>query len=83
MANHLDEAALAALAVKPYDEVRADLRSVDLFFCSGNYLVSKAIRRITNSPWSHVAIIFVVGEIGRVLLLESVEDDDARIAPVK
>ncbi len=82
MADHLNEADVSATAVKNYADVRANLRSGDLFFCSGNYLVSRAIRHFTDSPWSHVGIILVVKEIDRVLLLESVEDMGVRMAPV-
>ncbi|WP_326519383.1 YiiX/YebB-like N1pC/P60 family cysteine hydrolase [Acinetobacter sp. CAAS 2-6] len=62
-----------------YEEVRLTLKSGDLIFASGDYLVSKAIQKVTHSPWSHVAIIIRVEEIDRILLLESVEDMGVRI----
>jgi hypothetical protein len=58
------------------------LRSGDLFFASGDYLISQAIRTFTKSPWSHVGLIFMLPEFDRVLLLESVEDTGVRFAPV-
>jgi hypothetical protein len=82
MADHLDEALVAGLPVESYATVRPRLASGDLFFCSGNYLVSRAIRRFTESPWSHVGVVLVAREIDRVLLLESVEDVGVRLAPV-
>ncbi|WP_273777885.1 YiiX/YebB-like N1pC/P60 family cysteine hydrolase [Acinetobacter sp. GSS19] len=65
-----------------YEEIRATLKSGDLIFASGDYLVSKAIQKVTHSPWSHVAIIIRVEEIDRILLLESVEDMGVRIVPL-
>lgn len=65
-----------------YEEVRLTLKSGDLIFASGDYLVSKAIQKVTHSPWSHVAIIIRVEEIDRILLLESVEDMGVRIVPL-
>lgn len=81
MAEHLDN----ALLVRPqrsYSSIRRELQSGDLLFCSGDYLVSRAIRQFTNSPWSHVGIILRVESIDRILLLESVEDMGVRFAPL-
>lgn len=82
MANHLTQRELNAIKVTPYKDLRPSLRSGDLFFCSGRYLVSKLIQTATDSPWSHVGIIFVIKAIDRVLLLESVEDVGVRLAPL-
>jgi uncharacterized protein YycO len=82
MANHIDPSQAAAISVTAYDQIRPQIQSGDLLFCSGNYLVSKAIKKVTNSPWSHVGIIFVAKSIDRVLLLESVEDVGVRLAPL-
>jgi len=65
-----------------YADVRSDLRSGDLLFCSGRYWISKAIRRFTDSPWSHVGILLWAERIGRLLVLESVEDMGVRLAPL-
>lgn len=83
MAAHLDEAGIAALPVQSYSgTVRSTLCTGDLLFCSGNYSVSRMIRQVTNSPWSHVGIVVVAKAIGRVLFLESVEDVGVRFAPL-
>jgi hypothetical protein len=58
------------------------LQSGDLLFCSGRYLVSRAIQAATRSPWSHVAIVFHIDSIDRKLLLESVEDVGVRLSPL-
>lgn len=81
MANHVKSASNVA-PVKSYTALRPHLRSGDLFFCSGQYLVSRAIRKMTGSPWSHVGIIIRAPKIDRVLLLESVEDMGVRFAPL-
>jgi hypothetical protein len=70
------------LPVTPYAEVRPLLKSGDLLFAAGRYLVSRAIQAATKSPWSHVGIIFHVGTFDRKLLLESVEDAGVRMAPL-
>jgi uncharacterized protein YycO len=82
MADHLDEAQVSALPVLNYADLRPELTSGDLFFCDGNYLLSKTIQQFTSSPWSHVGIILVAQHIDRVFLLESVEDVGVRLAPV-
>lgn len=82
MAENIDAVSFARLPVTDYRQIRSQLRSGDLIFCSGEYLFSKAIRCITNSCWSHVGIVFQLGSIERVLLLESVEDVGVRFAPL-
>lgn len=82
MANHIESQEIEALSIIPYSEIRTHLQSGDLLFASGDYLVSKAIQKVTNSPWSHVGIIFYLKSIDRMLLLESVEDMGVRFAPL-
>lgn len=82
MAAHIESKDVKALPVLPYPELRAQLKSGDLFFASGDYLLSKAIQKVTDSPWSHVGIVFRLDAIDRVLLLESVEDSGVRFAPL-
>lgn len=82
MATHIESKDIKSLAVIPYQDIRASLKSGDLLFASGDYLVSKAIQKITDSPWSHVGIVFKLDSIDRVLLLESVEDMGVRFAPL-
>ena len=82
MAAHMEARQIRALAVVPYAELRNRLRSGDLFFASGDYLISNAIQSFTKSPWSHVGIVFRLDKIDRVLLLESVEDMGVRLVPL-
>ncbi|MBP8541768.1 MULTISPECIES: YiiX/YebB-like N1pC/P60 family cysteine hydrolase [Citrobacter] len=82
MPKHIDLAQVKAMKVVNYATLRETLKSGDLFFASGDYLVSKAIEKVTDSPWSHVGIVFVLPQIDRVLLLESVEDMGVRLAPL-
>lgn len=82
MAASISIKALRALPVDSYQQRRAKLRSGDLLFASGDYTVSKAIRKMTDSPWSHVGIVFWLKSIQRVLLLESVESIGVRFAPL-
>lgn len=82
MAAHIENKEIKALPVLPYKEVRAKLKSGDILFTSGDYLISKAIQKMTGSPWSHVGIVLRLDAIGRVLLLESVEDMGVRFAPL-
>ena len=82
MADHCGKSDVKRLRVESYATFRPKIKSGDLLFCSGDYLVSRAIRDWTKSPWSHVGIIFNVAAIDRVLLLESVEDMGVRFAPL-
>ena len=82
MAQHVDSNGIKALSVVSYDKIRGKLKTGDLFFASGDYLVSKLIQHATDSPWSHVGIIVKIDAIDRILLLESVEDMGVRIAPL-
>jgi hypothetical protein len=82
MAAHIESKDIKALPVLPYPDVRAMLKSGDILFASGDYLVSKAIQKMTRSPWSHVGIVFRLDSIDRILLLESVEDMGVRFAPL-
>jgi len=82
MAATVSTRELKQLPIDSYQQRRAKLRSGDLLFASGNYPVSRAIRKMTASAWSHVGIIFWLKSIQRVLLLESVESVGVRFAPL-
>jgi len=82
MAAPLGVRQIEALPVVAYRELRPKLKSGDLLFTSGDYLASQLIRKFTESPWSHVGIVFRVDAIDRVLVLESVEDMGVRFAPL-
>lgn len=53
-----------------YDDVRPKLRTGDIFFCSGYGFLSKTIKRLTSSPWSHVGILAHQGP--RLMAIEAV-----------
>jgi hypothetical protein len=82
MAQRLSPEQLAKLQVTPYEDLRPQLQSGDLFFAAGNYPISQLIMKFTNSPWSHVGVILRAEAVGRVLLLESVEDIGVRLIPL-
>ncbi len=82
MATPLERNGIKALPVMSYDQLRSTLKSGDLMFTSGEHIISKAIQKVTNSPWSHVGIVFKIESIDRLLLLESVEDMGVRFAPL-
>jgi hypothetical protein len=82
MAIHMESKEIKALPVLQYPDVRAKLKSGDILFTSGDYLISRAIQKMTDSPWSHVGIVFRLDSIDRILLLESVEDMGVRFAPL-
>jgi hypothetical protein len=44
MANHIESKDIKALSITPYEQLRTKLKSGDLLFASGDYLVSKAIQ---------------------------------------
>ena len=71
MAEVLPKREIARLAVQRYDDVRRELRSGDLVFCSGSYVFSGLIQRFTRSVWSHVGIVYRDEHLQRVFILES------------
>lgn len=82
MANKISPKELANYEAVPYKSVREYLKTGDLVFCSGNYLFSKAIQKLTKSTWSHVAIIYKDEELGRVLVLEAEARIGIRLIPL-
>jgi cell wall-associated NlpC family hydrolase len=82
MADPLKKQEIAALPVRRYEEVRSELRSGDLAFCSGSYVFSKFIQGFTKSVWSHVGIIYRDENLGRVFILESETGIGVRLAPI-
>lgn len=82
MAAHLELNEIKALPLMSYEDIRDGLSSGDLLFAAGDYLVSKTIQKVSASPWSHVAIVFRMDSIDRMLVLESVEDAGIRFFPL-
>ncbi|MBB3111062.1 hypothetical protein FHS18_003130 [Paenibacillus phyllosphaerae] len=63
-----------------YEEVRGCIHNGDLLFCSGNYVISQLIRRISDYSFSHAAFVMWIHE--RLMVLESVEDVGVRMVPL-
>lgn len=82
MAQPITKRQLKALPTVPYEHVRDDLKTGDLFFSSGGYLFSGVIQRLTRSTWSHVAMIYKDEELGRVLVLEAEPFYGIRLIPL-
>jgi hypothetical protein len=82
MAAHMELKDIKTLPVTLYEDIRDSLASGDLLFASGEYLLSKTIQKFTDSPWSHVGIVFRLDSIDRIMLLESVEDIGVRFIPL-
>jgi cell wall-associated NlpC family hydrolase len=82
MAEALQKREIARLPVRNYDDVRRELRSGDLVFCSGSYLFSGLIQRFTRSVWSHVGVVYRDENLQRVFILESETGVGVRLVPI-
>lgn len=54
-----------------YDSIRSELKTGDIVLFSGNGFISKMIKWITNSEWSHIGIVINIEEYDFVTVLES------------
>ena len=81
MADPLGVKAVAALPVLAYDQVRDQLQTGDIVFCSGTYFFSKSIQWFTKSVWSHVGIIYRDDNLLRIFVLESETAIGVRLVP--
>lgn len=68
------------LEQRHYSELRNHVKTGDLLFTSGDYLISKAIQRASDSVLSHVAFIYWLEE--RLVVVESVEGAGVRMVPL-
>ncbi len=82
MAIKLTKKQLGQAEKVQYEDIRSELRTGQLVFCSGKYLFSGIIQRLTNSVWSHVAIIYKDETLGRVLILEAEPYVGIRLIPM-
>jgi hypothetical protein len=83
MAKHIENKDIEnTIEGRSYENLRPELKSGDILFCSGEHIISLAIRGLTQSPWSHVGIVLRSKSLDRVLLLESVEDMGVRLTPL-
>lgn len=70
--------ALERFPPRPYAEVRHQVQDGDLFLCQGKDPFSRLIQWSTGSPWSHVAMAFRIESLGRVIVMESVQEIGVR-----
>jgi hypothetical protein len=82
MANPLTPAQLKEVPVVQYEKIRDFLKTGDIVFCSGGYLFSKIIQRLTKSTWSHVGVVYKDEELKRVLILEAEPFVGIRLIPL-
>ena len=82
MTQKLSKKDIKNLDKVPYEKIRPFLKTGQIVFCSGSYLFSGAIQKLTNSVWSHVAIIYKDEEMGRVLVLEAEPYIGIRLIPL-
>lgn len=82
MADAIAKRDIARLPVRRYEDVREELRSGDLVFCSGSYVFSGMIQRFTRSVWSHVGIVHRDDQLGRLFILESETGIGVRLVPI-
>jgi len=65
-----------------YEQIKDLIHSGDIILCSGKSLFSKLIKRFTDSIWSHVGFLLRVDQIGRVVVMESVESKGVQVVPL-
>jgi hypothetical protein len=82
MADSITLKQLEDTPVLPYAATRQNLKTGDIVFCSGTYFFSHFIRVFTRSTWSHVGVIYVDENLGRVFILESETLIGVRLAPL-
>lgn len=68
--------------LKFYNEQRANFKTGDLLFFSGNHWLSGLIRWRSKSAWSHVGMVVHIEEIDRFFLLESILESGVRMLPL-
>lgn len=82
MAGAITKKDLKNMPVIPYDKIRDQLKTGNIFFSSGSYAFSGVIQKLTKSTWSHVAVIYKDEELGRVLVLEAEPYVGIRLIPL-
>lgn len=82
MAQPISKKEIRRLPRIPYEKIRDSLQTGDVVFCSGSYLFSGIIQRLTNSVWSHVAVIYKDEELERILILEAEPYAGIRMIPL-
>ncbi len=68
---------------KSFAQAHSLLQTGDILLCSGNGILSDIIKKATNSPFSHVALILKLPITGQWLVLESIESKGVRCVPLE
>ena len=74
----VDERIFETTPAVPYHTARKDIRNGDILLGHGQAPFSRLIQSATKSAWSHVAFIWKLEDIDRVIVLESVESHGVR-----
>ena len=82
MAQPVTKKQIKNFPVIPYDKIRDQLKTGNIFFSSGSYTFSGIIQRLTKSAWSHVAIVYKDEELKRVMILEAEPGVGIRLIPL-
>jgi hypothetical protein len=82
MAGTITKKKLKEMPVIPYEKIRDNLKTGNIFFSSGSYAFSGIIQRLTKSTWSHVAVVYKDEELGRVMVLEAEPAVGIRLIPM-
>jgi hypothetical protein len=82
MAARLSRKEIKNLPLRLYKDIRHDVQTGDLVFCSGSYFFSQTIQKFTRSVWSHVGMIYKDPTLKRVFILESETLIGVRLAPL-
>lgn len=73
---------MGALKTHKYKDVRTQINSGDILLCSGNSYMSKKIRQVTESKWSHVGfLVWINSPEKHLMVMESVESLGVRMMP--
>ena len=82
MAAAITKKQLKTMPVIPYEKIRDNLKTGNIFFSSGSYAFSGIIQKLTKSTWSHVAVVYKDEELGRVMILEAEPYVGIRLIPL-
>lgn len=74
--------AFLAMPQIPYSQARPELRTGDIALFHSINLGSEVIEFGTHSLWSHAAFVWCLPDVGRVMLLESMDTVGVRVMPM-
>lgn len=82
MAKKITDADISQYPVFDYKTIRENIQSGDLVFCSGYSRFSKLIKWFTGSTFSHVAMVYRIEAIDKVLIFESSRKGGVHLTPL-